>query len=104
MPNECDRTSCYQDGRAGAATSAAVVVPLVLKVLPTQSVVDVGCGEGDWLAAFQKAGIEDIWGLDGDHVDRGRLQIPQPQFQVADLTKQFRLDRVFDLAMSLEVA
>jgi SAM-dependent methyltransferase len=94
----------YESLRNGAMRSAEVIAPLVLKFVPAHSVIDVGCGEGDWLAAFQKAGVEDILGIDGEHVDQDHLQIPQRQFHVADLTKPLRIGRVFDLAVSLEVA
>jgi SAM-dependent methyltransferase len=104
VPSEYYTKSFYEERRAGAAKSAAAIVPLVLQVLPARSVVDVGCGEGDWLAAFQRAGVEDLLGVDGEHVERSRLRIPQRQFQVADLTKPLCIDRVFDLAVSLEVA
>jgi SAM-dependent methyltransferase len=96
--------SFYEERRSGVASSAEAIVPLVLKVLPARSVVDVGCGEGGWLAVFRRMGVDDVLGIDGDHVERSRLQIPQEQFQAADLTKGFRMDRIFDLAVSLEVA
>jgi SAM-dependent methyltransferase len=80
------------------------MVPLVLHLLPVRSVVDVGCGDGSWLGVFRKLGVEEILGIDGEYVDRDLLQIPQDRFQATDLTKPFGLKRVFDLAMSLEVA
>jgi SAM-dependent methyltransferase len=104
VPSEHYTKTFYEERRAGAAKSAAAIVPLVLEVVPVKSVVDVGCGEGDWLAAFEKFGVGDIWGVDGPHVEAGRLKIPEGKFQVADLKKAFRIDRTFDLAVSLEVA
>jgi SAM-dependent methyltransferase len=81
-----------------------VIVPIVLQLLPVRTVVDVGCGDGSWLAVFQKLGVAEILGIDGDYVDRDLLQIPKENFQAFDLTKPFDLGRVFDLALSLEVA
>lgn len=80
------------------------MVPLVLQLLPVRSVVDVGCGDGSWLSVFRKLGVTDILGVDGEYVDQDILQIPQDCFQALDLTKPFRLQRAFDLAISLEVA
>lgn len=79
-------------------------MPLVLQLLPVRSVVDIGCGVGSWLSVFRKLGIDDICGIDGDYVDQDLLQIPPDRFQSFDLTKPFSLGRVFDLAVSLEVA
>jgi SAM-dependent methyltransferase len=79
-------------------------VPIVLKLIPARTVVDVGCGDGAWLAVFREFGVTDTLGLDGDYVPRGLLQIPQDQFIAADLFEPFSLARTFDLAVSLEVA
>lgn len=94
----------YESLRAGARRSAQVVVPLVLRLVRPWHVVDVGCGQGTWLAVFREHGIEDVWGIDGAYVDRGHLEIPRERFLPWDLTHPLRLDRSFDLAVSLEVA
>ncbi len=49
-------------------------------------------------------GIEDIIGIDGDHVGRKSLEIPAERFLTADLGQIFRLARQFDLVLPLEVA
>jgi hypothetical protein len=48
--------------------------------------------------------VDEILGVDGEYIDREILQIPQDCFQAVDLSKPFDLGRVFDLAISLEVA
>ncbi|MBD2078130.1 methyltransferase domain-containing protein [Phormidium sp. FACHB-592] len=88
----------------GARGSARQVVPMILEWLQPQSVVDVGCGLGAWLSVFRELGIQDYLGVDGDYVDRSQLQIPVEAFSAKDLTQPLRLDRRFDLAISLEVA
>jgi SAM-dependent methyltransferase len=87
----------------GSLRSARIVVPLVFNLNPIRSVVDFGCGHGTWLKAFQELGIVDIQGIDGDYVDRRRILIDPGKFLAADLTRPIRLDRNYDLAMSLEV-
>src|SRR5215472_11510959 len=88
----------------GSASSAAVVVPLVLSLLPVKSVVDVGCGVGPWAAEFLANGVQNVWGIDGDYVDRSQLRIPPDRFVAWDLTRPLQFNRTFDLALCLEVA
>jgi hypothetical protein len=94
----------YEHLRIGATRSAEVIAPLVLHLLPVRSVVNIGCGDGSWLAVFRKLGVDDTHGVDGEYVDRDLLQIPHDCFQALDLAQPLRLERVFDLAISLEVA
>jgi hypothetical protein len=68
-------------------------------------VLDVGCGLGAWLAVFRHLGVDDVWGIDGDYVDRTMLEIPAERFLARDLSQPWRpWDRPFDLVLSLEVA
>ena len=88
----------------GSRRSAREVVPLVLELLRPASIVDVGCGSGGWLRAFVEHGISDILGVDGDYVESQSLEIEAQQFRAFDLSQPLRLERHFDLVMSLEVA
>ncbi|MCP5155760.1 MAG: methyltransferase domain-containing protein [Ectothiorhodospiraceae bacterium] len=88
----------------GARRSAQIVVPLLLDLVAVGSVCDVGCGVGAWLRAFSDRGVSDVLGLDGDHVETDLLEIPASCFRAHDLTQPIRLERRFDLAVSLEVA
>lgn len=90
--------------RSGSLRSAEVVVPLVLGLVPAQSVVDIGCGDGTWLRVFRNAGINEVLGVDGEYVGDDFLQIPKQCFRAMDLKRPFSLERTFDLAISLEVA
>lgn len=94
----------YVSWLASSPASAAVVVPLLQELIAADSVVDVGCGLGAWLAAFRSHGVEDVLGLDGAWVDRSALAIPQDRFVPADLAHPIAVDRRFDLALCLEVA
>jgi Methyltransferase domain len=84
--------------------SAKHIVPLIRQIASIHSVCDVGCGLGMWLRVFLEAGVEDIVGADGHWVDTDSLIIPVSAFHHADLRESFRLDRRFDLAISIEVA
>jgi hypothetical protein len=89
---------------AGAAASAEIVVPIVQAALQPQSVLDVGCGQGAWLATWRRLGVTDVRGIDGDYVDRTRQAIPADSFQARDLKYPFNLGRRFEFVQSLEVA
>jgi len=77
---------------------------LLSNLLRPDSVLDVGCGRGGWLAAWESAGCAQVCGVDGDYVDRTQLHIAPQLFQKADLSVQFDLGRRFDLVQCLEVA
>jgi SAM-dependent methyltransferase len=87
--------------RSGA--SAAVVVPLIKDLVRPESVLDVGCGTGAWLAEWERQGVT-IYGIDAPHVDKARLQIDSSKFMSHDLEKPFDLGRRFDLVQCLETA
>ena len=84
--------------------AANEVVPLILKLLNTKSVVDVGCGTGTWLKIFEANGVQDILGIDGNYVDQKLLKIDFDKFIAYDLETFFKSEKKFDLAISLEVA
>ena len=67
------------------------------------SVLDVGCARGTWLRAWTKLGIIDVYGIDGEYVDRRVLEIPVSTFNAMNLNIGFDLGRQFDLVQSLEV-
>jgi SAM-dependent methyltransferase len=94
----------FRRHRDGARRSARVVVPLVLNLVPVRSAIDVGCGQGTWLSVFGDLGVTDVQGIDGNYVDRDKLEIPAERFLAHDLTCPLRFQRAFELAISLEVA
>ena len=94
----------FEIRQQGSARSASRVVPELLRLLSPRSVADVGCGVGAWLAEFQRHGISDLLGVDGNWLDRQVLQIDPKQFVVRDLLEPLAIHRTFDLAMCLEVA
>jgi hypothetical protein len=94
----------YERQQALSLSSAKRILPALIKLLGPRSIVDIGCGVATWLSVAQAAGVADILGMDGGHVERAMLKIPADKFIGHDLAKPVKLDRRFDLAMSLEVA
>lgn len=94
----------FEQQRRAPQHSAARIVPLILDVLDVHSAVDVGCGEGSWLAECRRRGVDEVLGLDGGAVPEELLKIPADRFRSCDLGRHFGVERRFDLAISLEVA
>ena len=88
----------------GSSRSASIVVPIIVELLDPKSVVDIGCGVAPWAAAFKRAGVKTVMGMDGDYVDRSLLQIAPEQFKPTNLDDPITLNQRFDLAVCLEVA
>jgi SAM-dependent methyltransferase len=84
----------FAEHRQTVMMSASVVAPLVKHMLDPQSILDIGCGEGEWLEAFA---IEDSFGVDIAAIE-GYGYIRH------DLTVPLALGRGFDLVVSLETA
>ena len=103
MPSPLYNQRFFDYVNAGAERSARKLLPL-LAPLEVASVLDVGSGQGVWLAVWKELGVDDVVGLDGAYVDQDRLKIPAGQFVAADLGAQFDLGRQFDLVQCLEVA
>jgi SAM-dependent methyltransferase len=87
-----------------ARRSALGVLPLVNDTVHPLSLLDVGCGQGAWLAVWSELGVDDHLGLDGAYVDVETLLIPRQRFRIVDLRRPWDVGRRFDLVQSLEVA
>jgi len=96
--------SFFEYVNASARAAAERMVPLLQQQLSATSVLDVGCGQGAWLAVWQQHGVEDVFGVDGSYVDRGRLLFAPERFYAHDLGLPFDLGRRFSLVECLEVA
>ncbi|MBD3420896.1 MAG: methyltransferase domain-containing protein [Chitinivibrionales bacterium] len=96
----------YKSRNKMTYNSADQIIPVLFRVLniPIVSAVDFGCGIGTWLAILLQHGVKDILGIDGPWVDTESLEIPKECYIRHDLNKEIKLDRKFDIAISLEVA
>jgi hypothetical protein len=94
----------FQNIEKDSLLSAREIVPFVVDFLKPKSVIDVGCGLGVWLSVFIEHGVENILGVDGDYVDLDSIFIPRRNFYSHDLNQSLKLEKNFDLVVSLEVA
>lgn len=91
----------YTQINDAAMLSADIILPLVKKIVPFKTVLDVGCGQGAWGVNFNP---DEYTGIDGDYVTTDKLLIDKKQFIAKDLSKKINLRKKFDLIISLEVA
>lgn len=95
----------YADRHGRTVYAANAILSLVLDALPrVDSAADFGCGVGTWLSVLKQHGVSEIRGLDGPWVEHDLLEIPREDFQEANLEETIRLERRYDLAITLEVA
>ena len=93
----------FFDQLAGpAARAAAIVLPLMSRFYKPRSVLDVGCGSGDWLLEAKRLFSADILAIDGKWND-GLSGTGLPYIH-ADLESPLPTTDRFDLAICLEVA
>ena len=91
----------FADVERTAAGSARRVVPVAVREWRPAHVVDVGCGEGIWAAAFEALGVPAL-GIDGEYVRPGRRLVRR--FLAWDLATPLPALGRFDLCVCLEVA
>ncbi len=94
----------YNSQRFYSRLSAGNILPIIFDLLKVESMLDVGCGTGEWLKAAQDLGIKEICGVDGYYVDKDLLAIQKEYFIDFDLKNPIDLKRKFDLVISMEVA
>jgi SAM-dependent methyltransferase len=74
----------YESQQDKSAVSASIVVPFIVDAIQPRSVIDVGCGTGKWCAAFARAGVSQVVGVDGPWVQPEALAIPASSFAPFD--------------------
>lgn len=84
--------------------SAQLILSRLFSLYRPQSILDVGCGMGTWLATARELGVADVFGVDGHWLDKKLAKIPDDLLRTCDLEQEFDLERRFDLVICLEVA
>lgn len=95
----------YRNRKQNLHDSVTGVISVVTQWIHPQSVLDVGCGQGHWLASWKKCeGITKTFGVDGSWVSRDELVISPDEFRHLDLETDRPELGPFDLVQCLEVA
>lgn len=95
----------YKERDDGSSQSAIVILQLLFKYYKPRTVVDIGCGQGSWLAAAEAMGCTELKGIDGAWVEKDQIKSKNIEFQVVNFTENIpELNKKYDLCMCLEVA
>lgn len=93
----------HQRAIAEKLASARALLPLVRELIPVESVLDVGCGYGAFLAVWRELGVREAAGVEGPWITRENLLVDPATVAVRDLEAPLDLSGDYDLAMCLEV-
>lgn len=98
----------YRLQSASNLSSAQEIVPIVLDILKCVynndiSVIDLGCGSGNWLSVFKNNGCM-VKGVDGGDIPNDVLMIDKQEYEKHDFRKKYISSTKYSLAMSLECA
>lgn len=83
--------------------SATIIAQMLRSYIKPDSVIDLGCGMGFFLAAMAEHGAE-VQGVDGPWVQGLNNEIPNKFYEIHDLNQPYKNKKRYDLAVSLEVA
>jgi hypothetical protein len=90
------------DQNTHTTEGSTVALTKILEGRSVCSLLDVGCGPGTWVTASLRAGVPDVVAMDG--IAPFATLPPPAIFIQQDLTVVWDLNRIFDLAICLEVA
>ncbi len=94
----------YSDRHDLTLSSAKETLKAFVSIYKPKSAVDVGCGVGTWLEVLKKGGCRDILGIDSTDVPEKYLRLNKNEFLIKNLEHPFKVNKRYDLAISLEVA
>ena len=95
----------YKDRHQSTINAANTILSIVKDALPKlNSAVDFGCGVGTWLSVLKEKGVADVRGLEGPWVEKALLKISEQELSEVNFEAGVKLDKIYDLAITLEVA
>lgn len=98
----------YTERRKVTSSSAEKILNIVFNECKPESILDIGCATGIWLALAKEKGVNTILGIDGDWVPQEHLEIKKNEFiqeNIEHITKVKSLVKTkFDMSLCIEVA
>jgi SAM-dependent methyltransferase len=80
------------------------VLTALFKGQVPSSVLDIGCGTGTWMRAALNLGVKSVFGVEGIDLPESSLHVSKELIELRDLNMPVRLQRTFDLVITLETA
>ncbi|MBN8507262.1 MAG: hypothetical protein J0L57_01475 [Burkholderiales bacterium] len=94
----------YADQIPDSMKSAQAVLQVLFDLHKPTSLLDIGCGQGTWLAVAERLGVTALTGLDGPWIRKDALLSKVIDFTAVNMEGDIPITRRYDLAMSVEVA
>ncbi|RYE53661.1 MAG: class I SAM-dependent methyltransferase [Sphingobacteriales bacterium] len=95
----------YAELNDGSYLSAKKILPVINELFKPASVVDIGCGTGYWVKVWNEdLGVEDVVGIEGTYMTPELYKPAKKYLLTADLKMPLKLEKKYDLVMSMEVA
>jgi 2-polyprenyl-3-methyl-5-hydroxy-6-metoxy-1,4-benzoquinol methylase len=93
----------FMDNLGDSRPMAEYLAPKLTKALNVKSLIDLGCATGHWVNSFVKSGV-DVVGIEGGENAKSMLVCAPDRVIFADLREPLKIDRDFDMVLSIEVA
>lgn len=104
MSTQYDK-SFFVNRRSLTQASAQIILNIIFPILKPNSVLDIGCATGIWLAEAINNGAGLIQGIDGPWVPVDELEISRDNFVTHDISESPPdIKEKFDLALCIELA
>ena len=93
----------FMDNLGDSRPMAEYLAPKLTKALNVKSLIDLGCATGHWVDSFVRSGV-DVVGIEGGENAKSMLVCAPEKVIFADLREPLKIDRDFDMVLSIEVA
>ena len=83
--------------------SARAIIPVLQRLIPFRSALDLGSGSGAWIQELNRLGVSETKGVDISRY-ANPLEMQNERLEFFDIRKKLELNRKYDIVFCLEVA